>query len=717
MTELQKKIFEVMKVFDRVCRENGLQYYMLGGTMLGAIRHKGFIPWDDDADFGLPRNDYERLLALPKTAFPEGFCLRHFSGENSIPYAFARLEDESTTLIEARRSGNGYVGGVYVDIFPLDADVNSVFVRMMKELKIKTEKKLLYAHIADKEHMKNPIKRMILDRIAGKTEQDTLVRKLDGSVKNYGAKRGMLPQRGEARYSNYLGHWGRKESIPRRVFDGEVRNRNYAAVDLRRGEKVAAPAGGRTAEYEFEGTLFFGPVDADGYLKALYGANYLLPPAKHLQEGHPANYIELEKSFHNYQKNDTEGNKMTFEAALKKVSEYGQEHVLQYFNELSEEEKAALLNQIDQTDFSVLANVKDGSKEQERGVITPIPAMKLSEIEENKEKFTAKGIEMIRAGKVGAVLLAGGMGTRLGSDDPKCMYNIGITKEVYIFERLISNLMDVVKQTGNYIHLFVMTSEKNHEKTVKFMQEKKFFGYDPNYVTFFMQDMAPASDYNGKVYMEGKGLMAASPNGNGGWFSSMKRAGLIDMLHKNGIEYLNIFAVDNVLQRIADPAFVGATEINNCVVGAKVIRKNAPDEKVGVMCYEDGRPSIVEYYELTTEMMEAKDASGEPAYNYGVILNYLFRVKELEEIVGKDMPLHIVEKKIPYMNEAGELIKPEKPNGYKYESLVLDMIHMLDSCLVYEVVREKEFAPIKNPTGVDSVESARELLKLNGVEL
>lgn len=408
---------------------------------------------------------------------------------------------------------------------------------------------------------------------------------------------------------------------------------------------------------------------------------------------------------------------MKYEEALKKVSEYGQEHVLQYYEELSEEGKAALLAQIAQTDFSVLAKATQEDKEQVRGVITPIPAMKLAEIEEKKAEYTEKGIEMIRAGKVGAVLLAGGMGTRLGSDNPKGMYNIGLTKDVYIFERLIRNLLDVVEQAGNYIHLFVMTSEKNHEKTVSFLKEKKFFGYDENYVTFFMQDMAPASDYSGKVYMEEKGLMSASPNGNGGWFSSMKRGGVLDIVHKAGIEWLNIFAVDNVLQRIADPCFVGATSINNCAVGAKVIKKAAPDEKVGVMCLEDSRPSIVEYYELTTEMMEAKDATGEPAYNYGVILNYLFRVKDLEEIVSKEMPLHIVEKKIPYMNEAGETVKPETVNGYKYESLVLDMIHMLDSCLVFEVVREKEFAPIKNATGVDSVESARELLKLNGVEL
>ena len=104
-------------------------------------------------------------------------------------------------------------------------------------------------------------------------------------------------------------------------------------------------------------------------------------------------------------------------------------------------------------------------------------------------------------------------------------------------------------------------------------------------------------------------------------------------------------------------------------------------------------------------------------YNFGVILNYLFNVAELEEIVNKSLPFHVVEKKIPYIDENGELVKPESPNGYKFEQLVLDMIHQASSCLPFEVVREREFAPIKNKTGVDSVESARELLRYNGVEL
>ncbi|MCR5165834.1 MAG: UTP--glucose-1-phosphate uridylyltransferase, partial [Oscillospiraceae bacterium] len=262
-----------------------------------------------------------------------------------------------------------------------------------------------------------------------------------------------------------------------------------------------------------------------------------------------------------------------------------------------------------------------------------------------------------------------------------------------------------------------MTSEKNHDATVKFLKEKNFFGYKEDRIVFFKQDMAPACDFNGKLYMEAKDRISTSPNGNAGWYSSLCRAGLDRIFTDEGIEWIDIFAVDNVLQRICDPCFVGATVLADVSVGAKVVRKAAPDEKVGVMCLEDGRPSIVEYYELSDDMMNARDENGEPAYNFGVILNYLFRVSELTSVKDDNMPLHVVKKKIPYIDENGNAVKPAEPNGFKFEQLVLDMIHQLSTCLPYEVIREKEFAPIKNPTGIDSVESARELLKKNNIEL
>lgn len=408
---------------------------------------------------------------------------------------------------------------------------------------------------------------------------------------------------------------------------------------------------------------------------------------------------------------------LDYNQALEKLAVYDQTHLLKYYGELDNGRQKELLEQIDGTDFSVVKNLNHRESGTERGKITPIVSMEIDEIEKKRSRFEDLGLSAIKKQKVGAVLLAGGMGTRLGSDEPKGVYNIGLTKDLYIFECLINNLLDVVKKADAWVPLFIMTSDKNHERTTEFFKEHDFFGYRKDMVWFFKQEMAPAVDFEGKVFLETKSKISTSPNGNGGWFVSLARNGLVDKIHEIGIEWLNIFAVDNVLQKIADPVFIGASIDGAVEVGAKVVRKAAPDEKVGVMCLEDGRPSIVEYYELTEQMKEERNEKGEYAYNFGVILNYLFSVSALERIMSRKLCLHIVEKKINYLDENGNEIKPQEPNGYKFEQLVLDMIHELESCLPFEVVREKEFAPIKNATGVDSVETARELLKKNGMVL
>ena len=374
-----------------------------------------------------------------------------------------------------------------------------------------------------------------------------------------------------------------------------------------------------------------------------------------------------------------------------------------------------LVDQLDNMDWSCLDLI--GQKEQARGQFAPLGAMELSEIQEKQEEFKAIGLDAIKAGKVGAILLAGGQGTRLGFDKAKGMYNIGVNKELYIFEQLIRNLQKVTDEAGVYVPFYVMTSDKNDKDTREFFEEHNYFGYNKDYVKFFIQEMVPAVDFDGNVLVEAEDSLAMSPNGNGGWFSSLIKAGLGEDLKEKGVEWLNIFAVDNVLQQIADPVFVGATLQSGCVSGAKVVRKCDPYERVGALCLEDGKPSIIEYYELTPEMAEATSENGSLLYGFGVILNYLFRVDKLMDIVNAQMPIHVVEKKVPYIDENGVAVKPETPNAYKFETLVVDMVYLMDDCLSFEVDREKEFAPVKNPTGVDSVESARELLEKNGIEI
>jgi UDP-N-acetylglucosamine/UDP-N-acetylgalactosamine diphosphorylase len=408
---------------------------------------------------------------------------------------------------------------------------------------------------------------------------------------------------------------------------------------------------------------------------------------------------------------------MTLQEAKEKLAIKDQNHVLKFFDELTQNEQAALLEQIESIDLSVLEAMGDVDATKQRGEIRPIDVKTIPEIQAHEATFRRIGIDAIRRGKVAAVLLAGGMGSRLGSKEPKGMFNIGIRKERSIFQCLFENLMQVVKQTGVWIHLYVMTSENNHDATIYFLYRHQFFGYDPAHLHFFKQSLSISTDYEGKIFLENKGRIATSPNGNGGWYASLHKAGFIDQIHEQGIEWFNVFSVDNVIQRIADPCFVGATIEASVPVGAKVIAKNARDERLGVMCLEDGLPSIVEYYDLSDEMMDARGADGEWLYRFGVILNYLFRESDLSRIYQQSLPTHVVNKKIRHIDSHGNPVEPTEPNGYRYETLVLDMIRLLGSCLPYEVVREKEFAPVKNPSGVDSVETARELLKQNGVDI
>ena len=391
-----------------------------------------------------------------------------------------------------------------------------------------------------------------------------------------------------------------------------------------------------------------------------------------------------------------------------------QEHIAAHMKTLSEADRLAMTKQIDDLDFSVLSA---GETNEERGTFAPLFATTLSEIQEQCSKFTDIGLQAIRGGKVGAVLLAGGQGSRLGFDHPKGMFNIGVERELYIFECLINNLLEVTRQADAWIPLFIMTSVDNNKETQEFFEQHNYFGYSSENVWFFIQEQLPTVDTDGKLMLSGNGTISTAPNGNGGWYASMAKTGMLKIVQEAKIEWLNVFAVDNVLQRIADPCFIGAVIDSGKVSGAKVVAKAAPEEKVGVLCLEDGRPSIVEYYEMTDEMLHSREADGTLSYNYGVILNYLFRVDKLNKTLSIKLPLHRAFKKIKYMDANNEIITPEEPNAYKFETLVLDMIKLQDDCLAYEVDRNKEFAPVKNKIGVDSVDTARELLKLNDVEL
>ncbi len=406
---------------------------------------------------------------------------------------------------------------------------------------------------------------------------------------------------------------------------------------------------------------------------------------------------------------------MDYDRAKAYLDERGQSHLLRYYDELSVEEREQLLADIEFTNFNIINNIEKQA-EKKLGKITPLSSsVTVQEARRRKIQFEAVGLNMLAEGRVGAVLLAGGQGSRLGYDGPKGTFNIGVTRELTIFEQLMRNVFDVTSKTGRCFPLFIMTSTVNDGQTREFFRGRNYFGYPRDLIHFFIQDVAPACDYNGKVFLDEKHRVSLAPNGNGGWYSSLVNNGLARVLERDNIEWLNVFGVDNVLQKICDPAFIGATIIKRCRCGAKVVKKASPDEKVGVLCLEDGKPSIVEYFEMP-DNLKYKTKKDELVYRYGVILNYLFNVHDLNQTLSGKLPYHIANKSLAHV-EDGVRVKPDQPCGYKFETLVVDMVKLMGSCLAYEVEREREFAPVKNATGTDSVETARELLAKNGVLL
>ena len=390
-----------------------------------------------------------------------------------------------------------------------------------------------------------------------------------------------------------------------------------------------------------------------------------------------------------------------------------QDHLLETLHGLSASEQEAMTKELQSVNFPFMerASEKNGKTYD----IAPIDIFTADRADAERETLTQIGLSAIHANKVGAVLLCGGQGTRLGFPHSKGMFDMGLTRPIYIFELHFAYLLKIASMAKNFFPVFIMTSIYNDAEIREFLALHDYFGYDKNAVYFYTQNMAHATDLDGNLLLQSPESLVKAPDGNGGWFTALADAGLLPLAHRLGLEWFNVVSLDNVLQRTVDPVFVGATIREQKICGAKVIRKATPDERIGLICQNHGKPAVIEYFEL--DKLLANENISIEGIDYGVILNYLFHINEMERtLTEKPLPVHKAKKKIPYWD--GETyVKPTTENGYKYEMLATDLVDYMASCLPFEVRREAEFAPVKNKTGVDSVESAREMLQKAGITL
>ena len=397
------------------------------------------------------------------------------------------------------------------------------------------------------------------------------------------------------------------------------------------------------------------------------------------------------------------------------LKKYSQEHLLNGYERLDEVKQKQLLNQIENTDFELINSLYNNTRKELEGhkdTISPIEFLDKEKLNGFYRSFQETGEKAIRSGKLAAVTMAGGQGTRLGHKGPKGTYDIGLESHKSLFELLSDSLKEQGKIYGVTIPWFIMTSEENNKDTVEFFAKNRFFGYEKDKnIFFFKQGELPMVDTEGKILIGEEGLIKEAADGHGGIYEALVKNGMTKKMRELGVEWLFIGGVDNCLVKMVDPILMGIAIQKQVTAAGKSVVKANPQEKVGVFCKKNGRPSVVEYTEIPEEMAQATDERGELIYGESHILCNLFNIEAVERMGSKPLPYHSAFKKATYIDKDGNTVVPDGPNAYKFEAFLFDAFGELDDMAILRVKREEEFAPVKNAAGVDSPETARDLYR------
>ncbi len=403
------------------------------------------------------------------------------------------------------------------------------------------------------------------------------------------------------------------------------------------------------------------------------------------------------------------------DAIRKELKKYSQEHLLTEYERLDETKQKQLLDQIKGIDFGLINSLYNNTRKEfneKDSQITPIEYLDKNKLNGYYKSFQETGESAIRAGKLAAVTMAGGQGTRLGHKGPKGTFDIGLESHKSLFELLSDSLKEQGKKYDVIIPWFIMTSEENNDDTVDFFAKNRFFGYEKDKnIFFFKQGELPMVDTEGKILIGENGLIKEAADGHGGIYEALVKNGMTKKMRELGVEWLFIGGVDNCLVKMVDPLLMGIAIQKKVTAAGKSVVKANPQEKVGVFCKKNGKPSVVEYTEIPKEMAEATDDRGELIYGESHILCNLFNIDAVERMGSKPLPYHSAFKKATYIDKDGNKVIPDGPNAYKFEAFLFDAFGELDDMAILRVNREEEFAPVKNAAGVDSPETARELYK------
>lgn len=394
---------------------------------------------------------------------------------------------------------------------------------------------------------------------------------------------------------------------------------------------------------------------------------------------------------------------------INKFEKIGQGHVFNQFNDLPYEEKSKFLKQAELVDLKLIQNLIRKTKSHihlkkqnalfNLSAVKPLLKSSIYENTKNQKQILLNGEHAIRNGRVCALVVAGGEGTRLGFHGPKGMLPVTPIKKKSLFQIFAEQIKIAQNRYETVIPWFIMTSDSNHDKTKEFFFENNNF--DLTELHFFKQSLCPIIDFEGKLVLDEKGLIALAPDGHGGCLDALNNNGLLDKMKNSGIDIISYFHVDNPLVQCIDPLFIGLHIVSESEMSCKVIKKREINEKVGLFYKEENAIKVIEYTHVPKEMLEMKDEQGEMVFNSGNAgIHLLSRefVKKMNALEKIDF--HLTKKKFPQKG-----IIPEEDNVYKFEKLIFDALPEAQNVVLLEILREEEFSPIKNAHGMDSLET------------
>lgn len=411
-----------------------------------------------------------------------------------------------------------------------------------------------------------------------------------------------------------------------------------------------------------------------------------------------------------------------YDDMLSRLKSCGQQHLLRFWDELDEEGREHLLGQLRQLDCGRISGwvqdyVLNESPLEVPTDFDPAPAYpaapQSAERQELYKKARQIGEKLLSEGKVAGFVVAGGQGTRLGFDGPKGNFPVSPIQNKTLFQIFAEYIAAARKKYNAMLPWYIMTSPLNHEPTKAIFQENDYYGLGADSVRLFQQGTMPNFDFAGKIFLAEKDTLAESPDGHGGSLKALQASGAIADMKQRGVEYISYWQVDNPLINIFDPLFIGLHVLDQSEMSSKALKKAHPIEKVGNFCLVNGKVTVIEYSDLDEEHAHKRNPDGSLAFDLGSIGIHMISVSFVEKLNaggGFALPFHRAIKKIPHINENGDRVNPDKPNGVKLETFVFDALPLAANSTIFETIRGEEFAPVKNATGADSPAVTHEMM-------